>query len=427
MPWASMLYNLEFLSGGALSSNGSTGRTSTEALPSHAFLDEPMVFSKPTKSFDAELSMAMDDKSVVALALSDASPPHTPRKPCRKRDSSSLDADLNGSPVQCELPQRPGMAVMRNSPRGYGHRTASTIRSPTRSRQSCEALPAHLTPITNHGLRLPSHAGVRSTCKPRSQDRIRAAQRLFRALGQSSRTDQAADEEQYTSSTQARPRASFLYNLSAQAHRRNSKLKVHEKASEPDVPQFTSTMHGTQQCVIATQSSTFELVITPPSPKPDHESNDTGVTGVRITSHRSHEPISRTPPSPWLEPPPFELAPGRARHIAEQKRRASAPQLAQQTKPRPQSTISAPNPVNTPAQRALAPLQPANVQAGLVPRMTYSPPKEVLLPRHCAQMQSLDGINPSMHKYIPPVRRRRMPMAASLAPMPLRHVVPSGH
>lgn len=430
MPWASMLYNLEFLPTGAPVPPGNGKHWHRTGVEHCALVDGVPLPSKMERAESSESESSSGSDSDGDYASSDAPPPLTPRKRRMQPATSPRDsqADLNGSPVQCVLPQRPGNAMTRNTREPWGHRHSPTIRSPSRAQNTCTKLPAHLTPINNHGLFLPGQANTKqSGAKPRSEDRIRAAQHLFRALGHTNRSEQARTEPGNADRAATRPRISFLHGLSAQADRRNSKHDLAEvpKPAEPIMPQFSRTMQGTQQCVIATESSTFELVITPPSPRPDGEDKKKGITGVRITSHRSRAPPAISPPSPTLQPPPFELAPGRSRHLAQQRRQAAPQLLAQQAVHR--------NLAPSPSPRALMqcntmPLQESAVQARrpTTPMAHTTPSKEATPPRFC-QGVHFAGIEAPSSKYVPPGRRRRMPGAVAHSPMGARVAMPLHH
>lgn len=406
MTWASMLYNADLLPG-------------SKVVPSASAAPWPLLDAPTTSSSIDGVPCKVDhivEAPGIPLAqrtkrgyadcpLSSAKAQLSPRKrtfasaPCEAAAS-----DMPVGPIPCTLPQRPDTALLRTSPCAWKGRHASTIRSPTHAKSARHQLPTHLTAITNHGLYLPSSLRPRpdETKKPRSQDRIRAAQRLFHALGQSSRTDPtetAYGEEEAGSGAQSR--MSFLYGLSAQAHRRNSRSSDSEReAGSTDMLNFEPTMHGTQQCVLATETGTFAIVVTPPSPRLEGEPEMQRVTGVRLTSHRTREVERAALPASTLQPPPFELAPGRSLRLAEQKRLA----LTQEAK-------------DAAAMKALPALPPTplRVQAAQrVPLPKMSPVRNTLALRSChrPRMNHDDA-----SRYIAPGRRRHMPLALPHSPM----------
>lgn len=246
-----------------------------------------------------------------------------PRLVLRHSSPAPCDAlsTIDGMPLA--LPQRPNTALTRNTTQSWRHRFL------VRSAPKCAA-PTHLTPIANHGLRLapaprvPEKVLHAQKTPHRSEDRIRAAQRLFRALGHSHRRASAG-----LSSSRSRPHMSVLSSLSAQARRRHS--RSHDILQPSEHVELTPTINGTQQCMIFTEEDTFELVVTPPTPKADSGEEFSPFTpGVRFAS--SHKSQALTPPapqsSPTLEPPPFEIAPGRVHQVAERRKQAAQLALA---------------------------------------------------------------------------------------------------
>ena len=217
------------------------------------------------------------------------------------------DSSIDGTPIQ--LPQRPDVAVTRDvhwfSPR---QRTKSMS-------------PSHLMPITNHGLALasvPLHVKEIGPA-PRSEDRVRAAQRMFHTVANSTRRSQKP-----RSNDRARP------SLSPNPRQ---KTMLHDPSKDP--LEFVPTMDGTQHCVIATDRNTFEMVVTPPSPRPDEHEWERGsvVTGVSITSHKMAQSLPPQQPTLTLQPPPFELAPGRALQLARRiKQTGQQAQIHQQAR-----------------------------------------------------------------------------------------------
>ncbi|WFD18047.1 60S ribosomal protein L35, L29 [Malassezia caprae] len=175
------------------------------------------------------------------------------------------------------------------------------------------------TLLQNNGLALPSCATAASKLHgtSRSEDRIRAAQRLFHALGHSTRLEQRA----CVKDAPKRPRISILQSLRLQAQRRHSREAAEHPVRDNGEISFATNMQGTQHCVIATENSTFELVVTPPTPPMNEQEWEGGapITGVRFSSHKMAQTVPPMPPSPQLQPPPFELAPGRAQQLAQRK------------------------------------------------------------------------------------------------------------
>ncbi|WFD29364.1 60S ribosomal protein L35, L29 [Malassezia sp. CBS 17886] len=242
--------------------------------------------------------------------------------------SSPHLASSSSPPHDAVLPRRPTAAMIRD-PLHRIHRCQATVRRQPRALH----VPSHPTPINNRDLFLPP--GPRWTSdapQPRSADRIRAAQHLFRALGHPSRGSAQDTNDtlmhlcgKAPSQTRAHSsrRISLLHGLTAHAKRRRNHGDVHKEerggdcapsSGPPGAVQLSATLQGTQNCVFATERNTIELVVTPPSPRPDEA--DQGVFGVRLRSHRMREPVAPEPVSPTLQPPAFDLAPGRARHIA---------------------------------------------------------------------------------------------------------------
>lgn len=260
--------------------------------------------------------------------------------PHAKRESA-LASDLGNTSIDgvpLDLPQRPSLAVTRDERHGSPRHTPSTIRVCTPTKTSPRA-----SPISNHGLPLTKvereHPPVArpAPTQARSEDRIRAAQRLFVALNQSQRSTpqpSPTSAQTQTPTPAARPRIATLRGLTAQAQRRHSgSLHKSTQPAQDHHMRLTPTMHGTQHCVIATERSTFEFIVTPPTPRMDDHKNDENVQpqGIRFISHRTAQP----PPSPSpsavsLEPPPFELAPGRARQLALRRQQEQAGLALQQ-------------------------------------------------------------------------------------------------
>lgn len=210
------------------------------------------------------------------------------------------DSSIDGTPIQ--LPQRPDVALTRDV-HWFSPRQRTKYMSPSQ-----------LMPITNHGLALASVPLHTKEFRPsrRSEDRVRAAQRMFHALANSTRRSQKPRSNDHAPQ-----------NLFAQTRQ---KTQQHDPSRDP--LEFVPTMHGTQHCVIATDCSAFELVVTPPSPRPDEHEWERGsaVMGVSITSHKMAQTLPPQQPTLTLQPPPFELAPGRALQLARRKK-----QTGQQT------------------------------------------------------------------------------------------------
>ncbi|KAL4400086.1 hypothetical protein ACI68E_003001 [Malassezia pachydermatis] len=295
------------------------------------------------------------------------------------------DNSIDGVPLS--LPQRPCTAMTRKE-KWSCSRNDATIRVCNTS------TPPRPVPITNHGLALaPSplqqasnNDQLTTSQQNRSEDRARAAQRLFYALGHSTRWDAKVQQQQQQ--PQIRPGITMLHGLTAQAKRRHSQDgQVDQITGTRDQMTFTPTMHGTQHCVIATERSTFEFVVTPPTPRMDeHEwTNGSKLTGIRLKSHKTSSEVIETPPSPNLVPPPFELAPGRALQVAQRKKEVMKPlPLNDMTHHVPQvrvphaavtSKVSPPRKgVPQPSSVAL-PLQP--VQPMQIPHQPQTPPSTI--------------------------------------------------
>lgn len=249
---------------------------------------------------------------------SESDDPGTQASPTRTSPPSKAPQEASTDRVPVPLPQRPSHAVTRDPKRPW-LRHSMPVRM--------DSLPpmenSHLSLLQNEGLALadchmPASASPNGAA--RSQDRIRAAQRLFHALGQSARMEHRAPAKE----TPKPSRISILRGLRLQAQRRHSRGAVENPARNDDgEPTFATNMQGTQHCVIATQNSTFELVVTPPTPRTDEQEweHRAPITGVRLSSHKMAHTMPPLPPSPQLQPPPFELAPGRARQLASRKMR----------------------------------------------------------------------------------------------------------
>lgn len=231
------------------------------------------------------------------------------RRPESQRSVIAKEARTDRTPVH--LPQRPSLAITRDQKRPWLRHS-----TPVRAGES------HLTLLQNDGLALAncSSAAPGSHGPWRSEDRIRAAQRLFDALGHSSRLEHRAPVKD----APKRPRISILRSLRLQAQRRRSReaTETHALHDNGEIS-FATNMQGTQHCVIATENSTFELVVTPPTPPMDGREweESAPITGVRLSSHKMAHTLPPIPPSPQLQPPPFELAPGRAQQLAQRKKR----------------------------------------------------------------------------------------------------------
>lgn len=430
MPWASKLYNLEFLPGTRSTPDFYACHwDALEKQPKHLLGGPLPPMMDRAESSESESSSGTDSESDDVDGMPKTPPRDTRHPYCSNLGASTSDSSLNGSPVQCALPQRPGTAITRNANRAWGHRPGAAVRMSARSSPYRNMLPANLTPITNDGLYLPSKIDQNSVAsKPRSEDRIRAAQRLFHALGQSSRTEAATKDEQPTARPEHRPRMSFLHGLTAQAHRRNSRPKIETTgASDLDMPQFAPTMHGTQQCVIATQTSTISLVITPPSPRPDGDGDGrTQVSGVRITSHNTRESSTGVSQATNLSPPPFELAPGRARQIALRRQQAAQQMMSQYA--RYKQTTASPTNAPTALKCNATGTHPTAIQTsqGPGPQQTRGPLKETLTRRNCGHSPP-PSHDLSTCKYVPPGRRRRMPGQTAHSPLGARVSLPIGN
>ena len=452
MPWASMLYHLDFLPGSKSAPDFYAPQWDPFAKRPERVLAPPLIppdegaessetesGSDPeTESDDgvAEAPTTPTAPTIPTIPTAPTAPtvPVTPPRPTRPlyaqhTTSPTTEANLDGSPIQYTLPQRPGTAITRNSNRSWAHRSATAVRLSARLNVHRARIPANLTPITNDGLQLPSHQESKTVSqKPRSEDRIRAAQRLFHALKQSPRTEAVGRAQTRGSQPEVRSRVSLLHGLTAQAYRRNSEPQCAQDmvSHNADMPQFTPTMHGTQQCVIATQTNAIALVITPPSPRPDGgEGFKPDVTGIRIASHHTRDSAVPVPKSPTLQPPAFELAPGRARQMAQRRREAAerhTTQYAQHSRAGAcTATITkkatlppAKNVQMSPGRPFLGPVRPAP----LLPKETTQRPQRV-------PMVS-SGASVSTCKYVPPGRRRCMPGQVFYPPLAARVARPLG-
>lgn len=316
---------------------------------------------------------------------------------CRPRSQGwrpSDDAPTDRAPVL--LPQRPSLAITREHKRPWLRHGM-----PMRMGES------HPTLLQNDGLALAScdtaAAGPYGTS--RSEDRIRAAQRLFHALGHSARLEHGASVKE----APKRSRISILQSLRLQAQRRHSR-EVAEAPAHHDNGEisFATNMQGTQHCVIAMENSTFELVVTPPTPRMDkHEWEDGApITGVRLSSHKMAQTMPPLPSSPQLQPPPFELAPGRAQQLAQRKKRQAQEATAWMTLKESSTTR-----LRTQATSASADKMRMLTQwnALMAEQVKYQGTKNLVpaFPAHekdfCRAAGTLTEYSP---KYVPPGRRR---------------------
>lgn len=346
----------------------------------------------------------------------------------------SQDSSIDGTPIT--LPQRPDVALTRDV-HWFCPRDTLPMRQST---QPKHVPPSHLTLITNHGLTLASRGRPNEhrpsvSFSPRSEHRAAAAQRMFYALAHSSRRDRGIHQRQQqqheglsTTNGSSRPRVSMLQGLSAQARRRHNRA---EHDPSRDEVKFSPTMHGTQHCVIAMQSSTFELVVSPPTPRADEHEWQYGsaVTGVSITSHKMPHATPPRPPSPSLQPPPFELAPGRAMQIAQRKKLATAQHAKAAASAAAQSAVlqkrranfhmnqSMPASSTTSATSTLAPTPSFSVTAR--PQPSFRGPAPDVVSHKMTQRPTNE-----VARYIPPSRRRMTTVASAIAQ---RHLVPAAH
>ena len=256
----------------------------------------------PSPAQAARVTEAMTPASLTRATLQYAD--H--RSACFERHPQSVPAGLASSGV-LRLPQRPDTAVTRTPLRPSSSRRHATVRS-----EAFDAQQAQRTP--------PSQlcSPPRVPPKPqagRSEDRARAAQRLFRTLGQphAAAPEKAGGKPSEEPVSPGRNRISLLYGLYIRARRRHMER---EQSHHSHAKGHSDSQEAAVQSI--------ELVVTPPTPQmPETSSWNTGppVTGVRITSHRLALTAPEMPTSPTLQPPPFELAPGRARILAERRRR----------------------------------------------------------------------------------------------------------
>ncbi|PKI85372.1 Rpl35p [Malassezia vespertilionis] len=300
MSWASMLYNLEHIltpddisDSAAKSWKVAIGPNALVAKETWPSTDESAESSDSDSASDEELARVCGVTNV------------TPRKRSEVSEMTESDEDINGAPMDSvQLPQRPSPAITRDSTPKRAHRPFHTAKKSHSLRNQPAGLPHNLTPITNHGLFLATPKGT-TEAQPlsRSEDRIRAAQRLFRAIGNPTRaetyTAQLRTEE--TVQPEATPsRLTFFQSLSAQARKRNSEDLVYDPLStihescrkSKGMPKFSTSTQGTSHCVIDASGSTFELMITPPTPHLcDEEESKWGITGTL-----RHQGLNNIPP-----------------------------------------------------------------------------------------------------------------------------------
>lgn len=290
-------------------------------------LNTPITMIAPSTDEPAESS----ESDSASGSDSDDEPP----APGKSTSTTQHEACIDGTPIS--LPQRPNVALTREA-NWFRMQQRHPIRQQAQHGLGRSESHPRCKPITNYGLPLASLASLSAShdesrllrqSRPRSEDRIRAAQHMFDTLAHTTRHGRS----QQSDPDPARPCMSMLHGLSTQTWWRNSQQQV-ERQYDPsdDFIKFLPTMQGKQSCVITTESSTFEFVVTPPSPRPDESAwqHGSAVTGVSITSHKMAQTMPPRAPSSNLQPPPFELAPGRALQLAQRKQRAVAQQAVAQ-------------------------------------------------------------------------------------------------
>ncbi|WFC98282.1 hypothetical protein MYAM1_001007 [Malassezia yamatoensis] len=423
MTWASMLYNLDFVP--VAKPNPESVASSWETIGSQhksplTVPTSPAQSSQPSPhrnnlAYESESHCSSGSQRLLLSRAKHGRASSTDEK-SQHKELFLRDTTL------CPLPQRPGTAVTRDNYR-VRYRSPATAKLCARLGSYRTRLPASLSPITNDGLYL-SADDTLSSPEPqsRSEDRVLATQRLYQALDQSSRIQWKAASSGDASLTVKRPRpcVSLLRGLSAQAYRRNSQPNCHTESLKDNstMPEFAPTMHGTYQCVVATQNSAIALVITPPSPRLgcDVASNNTG-SGVRFTSHRQPEAGVDPAEASTLVPPPFQLAPGRAQQTAKRRRQA-AERLVKNYANHDRSLQSA----STLQINAKEPTQlmPKLTQSGARPNQEASKKltatKETTF-QSLSRKSSVDHFATPPRQYTPLDRRKRMPTRLLHSPM----------
>ncbi|WFD42366.1 60S ribosomal protein L35, L29 [Malassezia psittaci] len=423
MTWASMLYNFDFVP--VAKPNSESLASSWETIGSQQKF--PLTNTTPP-THNSQASPCRNGVTFKPEADCSSGSQRLLTSRAKHGRALSIDEEQQYKELSLQdpnlypLPQRPGTAITRDNHR-VQYRSPATAKLCARLGSYRTRLPANLSPITNDGLYLSAHdASSTPQAQSRSEDRILATQRLYQALDQSSRIQCKAASSSDTSLSVKRPRPcmSLLRGLSAQAYRRNSQPNCHSEPLKDDstMPEFAPTMHGTYQCVVATQNSAIALVITPPSPRPgcDATSSDIG-SGVRFTSHRRPE-ASVDPAEPSsLVPPPFQLAPGRAQQVARRRRQAAERLVKSYTNYDRSLQCASTIQINTKEPTQLMPkLIQTGVQSSQVPSKKLTATKD-------SPFQSLGNKSSVDHFATPPRqytcldRRRRMPTRLSHSPM----------
>ncbi|WFD33997.1 60S ribosomal protein L35, L29 [Malassezia cuniculi] len=293
--------------------------------PILSFPAPPLEPAESDSDTDVGSDSDSDADDIDGIALHPDIPPLTPtRKPAMRPRLSQANLPLPSALVQnaFRLPQPPGMAHTRMPSRSSVCRYNGTIRAQPQPQRSLVgspfdyAQPRRGLADPRNGLQQPPAAATAAQTNTRSDDRVRAAQRLFRALGHGPNSDKEAQQKPQTQSQpqpQPRPasRISLLHGLSVRARRRHEKDAPAEKQDNGEGPVMCELSLGT-----------ITVCITPPTPPLSTSSTMEGpgmITGVRIMSHKMARNASPAPPSPTLMPPPFELAPGRALMLEERR------------------------------------------------------------------------------------------------------------
>lgn len=326
-------------------------------------------------------------------------PPLTPtRKPANRPRLSQVNLPLPSAMAQnaFRLPQPPGMAHTRPPSRTSPCRLNSTIRAQPQPHRSLFGSPLDYA-LPRRGPLDPRNSLPAPPQGTRSDDRVRAAQRLFRALGHG---PSAQEPEQRPTS-----RMSLLHGLSVRARRRHEKDAPAEKSDNES---------DTVECELSL--GTISVSVTPPTPPQEDSSTMKGpgmITGVRITSHKLARNAPQMPPSPTLQPPPFELAPGRALMLLERSRNLTPMPALKQVEAQGVH-------VQTPRAQPRAPV--ASSQSTSQPQ---APRKQLHGLRAPVPVHRSARPGPRTHgpcdKYVPPARRQaRVPGTCRVSPGPVR-------
>ena len=294
--------------------------------------DAPLPPLEPAES-DSDTDVGSDSDSesedIDGVALHPDIPPLTQTRkskstPRTRLSQANLPLPSTLARVSFRLPQPPGMAHTHIPPRSSACRLNGTIRAqPQPQRSITNSSLEYSSP--RRGLSDPRTGLLPQPPAPtRSDDRARAAERMFRAIGKGHSTPPRLLQR-------TESRISLLNSLSVRARRR------HEKDAIPPPKKEQDTDDSSVMCELS--FGTITVNVTPPTPPMTHTSqmgDDTGPTGVRITSHKLAHLLPE-PTSPMLMPPPFELAPGRMRVLEERSRMLRLQAAASQQAPKPRS------------------------------------------------------------------------------------------